>query len=31
MRAVRRGDDWVDTPHGGCVFVPLVGPGGFAD
>jgi protein-L-isoaspartate(D-aspartate) O-methyltransferase len=31
MRAIRRGDDWVDTPHGGCVFVPLVGPGGFAD
>ena len=29
MRAVRRGDDWIDTPHGACVFVPLVGPGGF--
>ncbi|HEY4634050.1 MAG TPA: protein-L-isoaspartate(D-aspartate) O-methyltransferase [Candidatus Limnocylindrales bacterium] len=31
MRAVRHGDDWVDTPHGGCVFVPLIGPGGFPD
>jgi protein-L-isoaspartate(D-aspartate) O-methyltransferase len=29
MRAVRRGDDWIDTPHGACVFVPLIGPGGF--
>jgi protein-L-isoaspartate(D-aspartate) O-methyltransferase len=31
MRAVRHGDEWVDTPHGGCVFVPLIGPGGFPD
>ena len=28
---VRRGNDWVETPHGACVFVPLVGPGGFPD
>jgi len=29
MRAVRHGHDWIDTPHGACVFVPLIGPGGF--
>ena len=28
---VRRGNDWLETPHGACVFVPLVGPGGFPD
>ena len=26
---VRHGNDWRETPHGQCVFVPLVGPGGF--
>jgi protein-L-isoaspartate(D-aspartate) O-methyltransferase len=26
---VRHGNDWVETAHGACVFVPLVGPGGF--
>jgi protein-L-isoaspartate(D-aspartate) O-methyltransferase len=26
---VRHGNDWRETPHGACVFVPLVGPGGF--
>ena len=26
---VRRGDDWIETPHGACVFVPLIGEGGF--
>jgi len=25
----RHGSDWIETPHGGCVFVPLIGPGGF--
>jgi protein-L-isoaspartate(D-aspartate) O-methyltransferase len=30
-RVVRRGNDWVATPHGACVFVPLIGPGGFSD
>ena len=29
MRVVRHGNDWRETPHGQCVFVPLVGPGGF--
>ena len=28
---VRRGNDWLETPHGACVFVPLVGPGGFPE
>ena len=28
---VRHGNDWRETPHGQCVFVPLVGPGGFPD
>lgn len=31
MLVVRHGNDWTETPHGGCVFVPLVGPGGFAE
>ena len=26
---VRRGNEWHESPHGTCVFVPLVGPGGF--
>jgi protein-L-isoaspartate(D-aspartate) O-methyltransferase len=29
--AVRHRNDWVETAHGACVFVPLVGPGGFPD
>ena len=29
--AVRHGNDWVETAHGACVFVPLIGPGGFPD
>jgi len=28
---VRRGNDWVETPHGACIFVPLIGPGGFPE
>lgn len=28
-RVVRHGNDWRETPHGQCVFVPLIGPGGF--
>ena len=28
---VRHGNDWRETPHGQCVFVPLIGPGGFPD
>jgi protein-L-isoaspartate(D-aspartate) O-methyltransferase len=28
---VRHGNDWVETPHGACVFVPLIGAGGFSD
>ncbi len=28
-RVIRHGNDWRETPHGQCVFVPLVGPGGF--
>ena len=26
----RHGNEWADRPEGGCVFVPLIGPGGFA-
>jgi protein-L-isoaspartate(D-aspartate) O-methyltransferase len=29
--AVRHGNDWEETAHGACVFVPLVGPGGFPE
>jgi protein-L-isoaspartate(D-aspartate) O-methyltransferase len=29
--AVRHGNDWVETAHGACVFVPLVGQGGFPE
>ncbi len=29
--AVRQGNDWIETAHGACVFVPLIGPGGFPD
>jgi protein-L-isoaspartate(D-aspartate) O-methyltransferase len=29
--AVRHGNEWVETAHGACVFVPLIGPGGFPD
>ena len=29
--AVRHGNDWTETSHGACVFVPLIGPGGFPD
>jgi protein-L-isoaspartate(D-aspartate) O-methyltransferase len=25
----RRGDEWVERPDGACVFVPLIGAGGF--
>jgi protein-L-isoaspartate(D-aspartate) O-methyltransferase len=28
---VREGTDWGQTPHGACVFVPLIGAGGFPD
>jgi protein-L-isoaspartate(D-aspartate) O-methyltransferase len=28
---VRDGNEWRDTPHGACVFVPLIGPGGFPE
>jgi protein-L-isoaspartate(D-aspartate) O-methyltransferase len=27
----RHGNDWLETAHGKCVFVPLVGPGGFPE
>jgi protein-L-isoaspartate(D-aspartate) O-methyltransferase len=27
-RVVRQGNDWIETSHGACVFVPLVGEGG---
>lgn len=30
-RAVRHGNDWIETSHGACMFVPLVGPGGFPE
>ena len=26
----RHGNEWADRAEGGCVFVPLIGPGGFA-
>lgn len=28
---VRHGHDWVQTPHGACIFVPLIGRGGFPE
>lgn len=28
---VRHGNDWRQTPHGACVFVPLIGLGGFPE
>jgi protein-L-isoaspartate(D-aspartate) O-methyltransferase len=31
MLVVRDGNDWRETPHGACVFVPLIGLGGFPD
>lgn len=31
MLVVRHGNDWRETPHGACVFVPLVGRGGFPE
>jgi protein-L-isoaspartate(D-aspartate) O-methyltransferase len=27
----RHGDEWTETPDGACVFVPLIGEGGFPD
>jgi protein-L-isoaspartate(D-aspartate) O-methyltransferase len=27
----RNGDEWLETTDGYCVFVPLIGPGGFED
>ena len=27
----RRATEWLDRTEGGCVFVPLIGPGGFED
>ena len=30
MLVHRDGNDWSETPHGRCVFVPLIGAGGFA-
>jgi protein-L-isoaspartate(D-aspartate) O-methyltransferase len=27
----RHGDDWTETPDGACIFVPLIGEGGFED
>ncbi|MEJ7747739.1 MAG: protein-L-isoaspartate(D-aspartate) O-methyltransferase [Candidatus Limnocylindrales bacterium] len=29
MLIERHGEEWRETPHGGCIFVPLIGPGGF--
>ncbi len=26
----RHGDEWTEQPDGACVFVPLIGAGGFA-
>jgi len=31
MLVVRHGQEWLESPHGACVFVPLVGPGGFPE
>jgi protein-L-isoaspartate(D-aspartate) O-methyltransferase len=28
---IRHGAEWVETSHGACVFVPLIGAGGFDD
>lgn len=29
MLVVRHGNDWLESPHGACVFVPLIGAGGY--
>ena len=31
MLATRHGDEWLEEPDGACVFVPLIGAGGFAE
>ena len=31
MLVTRHGDEWRDEPGGACVFVPLIGAGGFQD
>lgn len=28
---IRHGNDWIETAHGACVFVPLIGPDGFPE
>lgn len=28
---VRHGNDWIETAHGACVFVPLISPDGFPE
>lgn len=30
MAVTRRGNEWTERPDGACVFVPLIGAGGFA-
>jgi len=30
MEVTRHGDEWTERPDGACVFVPLIGAGGFA-
>jgi len=30
MAVTRHGDEWTERPDGACVFVPLIGAGGFA-
>jgi protein-L-isoaspartate(D-aspartate) O-methyltransferase len=30
MLVTRHGDDWTEEPDGACVFVPLIGAGGFS-
>ena len=30
MAVTRHGDEWTERPDGACVFVPLIGEGGFA-
>jgi protein-L-isoaspartate(D-aspartate) O-methyltransferase len=31
MLVTRQGDEWTEEPDGACVFVPLIGAGGFSD
>jgi protein-L-isoaspartate(D-aspartate) O-methyltransferase len=31
MVVTRHGDEWLEEPDSACIFVPLIGAGGFED